>query len=225
MKTIETYWLKSLIGLVFFVSACDEREIVPNVSKESGIQPACNAFLLGDKDGFGVNLKPNQPFEFVAGTALPIDFRDAGESYFTDIYPADMGNSTFPIHEISYLHEFEKPLQKIASARLNFFTFGIQDGDTQVYGSETDIRLFLDNIEIPEAFDKVDQFGFVNGKWSSFASLVQIEVPQELLYQLLDGKIDVRWEILQLNPDCESFDGFAIDYSELELCFATGPAY
>jgi hypothetical protein len=66
--------------------------------------------------------------------------------------------------------------------------------------------------EIPNAFDQLDQFDFMNGN--------EIEIPTNLLSAFHDGKVKVRIEILQLNTSSESFDGFAIDYCELEICKA-----
>jgi len=37
-------------------------------------------------------------------------------------------------------------------------TIGTQDGETQIVESDTDIRLFLDDVKIPGALDTVDQF-------------------------------------------------------------------
>jgi hypothetical protein len=204
-----------LTSLNIIFGACQE-EIIPEEMNSN--KTACSTFILGDKDGFGVGLKLNQQFDVPAGVALPIDNRSLGEASFTDIYPADMGNSSFPSREVFFEYIFDKPTQIIQHAKLNLLTLGIQDGDNQVSGSDTDITLFLDNVELPEAFDEIDQFDCINGKWSDFVSMVQIEIPNEMIYLLYDGTVQVRMEILQRNQTCESFDAFAIDYCELEVC-------
>jgi hypothetical protein len=40
-----------------------------------------------------------------------------------------------------------------AAAYFDWLTLGIQDGDLQVAGGDNDIRLFLDGVEVPRAFD------------------------------------------------------------------------
>jgi hypothetical protein len=97
-------------------------------------------------------------------------------------------------------------------------TAGIQDGDRQVSGSDTDIKLYLDNIEVPQAFDDVDQFDCKNGHWSDFVSSIEIEIPASVVQVFLDGRVEVRLVTLQMNKNCESVDAFAIDYCELEIC-------
>lgn len=59
----------------------------------------------------------------------------------------------------------------------------------------------------------------INGSWSELASDFEVEIPPGLLPVLIDGKVNVRIEILQLNPNMQSYDAFAIDYCELEVCF------
>jgi len=51
-----------------------------------------------------------------------------------------------------------------------------------------------------------------------FSGIIEIDIPIEHLHLLEDGHIKVKWEILQLNPNSQSRDEFAIDYSELEIC-------
>jgi len=203
-----------LFGLLSMqVISCDEPEIV-----SKGL--TCATFLLGDRDGFGMGLLPGFSLVLPGGTSLPIDYRVASDPAFTDIYPCDMTSGASPTHEVLFEFDFIKPDGNIESATLKLITLGIQDGDTQVAGSDTDVRLYLDNMEIPKAFDHVDQFANINGIWSDFVSSVEIKVPMGILSVLNDGKIHGRIEILQLNVNSQAYDGFAIDYCELEMCFS-----
>ncbi|MBL7850284.1 MAG: hypothetical protein JNN04_05230 [Cyclobacteriaceae bacterium] len=179
-------------------------------------EQVCTTFLLGDKDGFGQGFKEGHALYLPAGTSLPLNWQN-NDPFFTDVYPADIapnGNST---HQIQFSMEYTPPSQ-IGSARILLNTLGIQDGDAQVCGSDTDIKLFIDGQEIPQAFDAIDQFDNMDGRWSDIAGHLEITVPGNLLYLLKDGKVDFRWEILQKIPGMQSYDAFAIDYIELSLC-------
>ena len=187
-------------------------------SSEEEVQPKCIVSLLGDKDGFGMGLTNGATFTLAGGTSLPMDHRSTTDPRFTDLYPADMADSPAPSHVIRYVHKFTSFSGTAVSAVLHLNTLGIQNGDSQVYGSDTDIKLFLDNEEVPNAFDLVDQFDFIDGKWSDFAGLVDIDIPASLIHVLNDGSVEVRWELYQLVPNSSSYDAFAIDYSELEIC-------
>ena len=103
--------------------------------------------------------------------------------------------------------------QPILSAELVFFTIGVQDGDTQVVGSDTDIRLFIDGAEIQGAFDEVDQFSSGSSGFVEIADLVTIPVPETSLNLLADGHVEIRIQTLQLGTG-PSMDAFAIDYSD-----------
>jgi len=78
-------------------------------------------------------------------------------------------------------------------------------------------HLIIDENEVPLAFDRVDQFDFVEGEWLSFAGIIEIDIPIDMLHLLEDGSIKVKWETLQVNPNSQSRDAYAIDYSELEI--------
>lgn len=182
----------------------------------SVVEPACVTVLLGDKDGFGQGFKDGHALYIPGGTSLPLDWRSNDPS-FTDVYPADIGTNGYTTHRIQFTMEFTPPSQ-IGTARIRLNTLGIQDGDAQVCGSDTDIKLFIDGQEIPNAFDAVDQFDAIDGRWSDVAGHIEITVPPTLLHLFKDGKIDVRWELLQTVPGMPSYDAFAIDYCELYLC-------
>jgi hypothetical protein len=216
MKTIAQY----MLCLVLLVTACND-QTMEEITEEAhedvvATSATCLQYLVGDKDGFGIGLKPGDAFVVPAGKPLPIDYREPDELYFTDIYPAWLGysNSKEPV----IVFDFEKPVKPLVSAKLNFLALGIQDGDTQVYGSDTDIRLFINEIEIPHAFDSVDQFDIRNGMWSDFVGPVEIVLPESLLYLFVNGVVRIRLEVHQLNNTSQSIDAFAIDYCEIILC-------
>jgi hypothetical protein len=222
MKTL----LKSAIIIALLVS-CTGPMVDPNgenhskpLTSTSGNDQPCSVFLLGDKDGFGMGLADGGSLSLKAGTSLPIDHRTGGDPNFTDIYSAEMGGSSSRPYQILYTMEFTKPAQAIASAKFRLNTLGIQDGDNQVCGVDSDIRVYVDDHEIPNALDHVDQFDLVNGSWADIASSIELEIPADLLYVLNDGKVQVRWDMLQLNPNSQSHEGFAVDYCELELCWS-----
>ena len=115
---------------------------------------------------------------------------------------------------ISYEHSFDLAGQPVVSATLTLFTLGVQDGDTQVSGSNTDIRLFLDNVELPGAFDSVDQFTFDGLEFVETAGTVSLTIPDSHFGLLSDGVLEVTILVLQLGT-APSTDAIAIDYSEL----------
>lgn len=218
--------LKTAIFMALLVS-CTGPLVDPNQENQSkpltstpGNDQPCSVFLLGDKDGFGMGLADGGSLSLKAGTTLPIDHRTTPDPNFTDIYSAEMGGSSSSPYQVLYTMEFTKPSQAIASAKFMLNTLGIQDGDNQVFGVDTDIRVYIDDQEIPNALDHVDQFDLVNGSWADLASTIELEIPSNLLYVLNDGKVLVRWDMLQLNPNSQSHEGFAIDYCELELCWS-----
>ena len=207
MRTTIKIW--AAICILFAFLACEEESADPSndvkIPEEFTIVD-----LLGDKDGFGMGLedgeiwKPEQP-------GLPIVFQD-NDPDFTDIYPAH----DFVTKSLEYTHRFDPINGEITSAHLTLFTLGIQDGDDQVYQSDVEIKIYLDTYEIKGALDEVDQFDFVGG-WYSFAGYVKIQVPEELFEEIKDGEVHLRWMIYQLDPNSQSTDAFAIDYSELTI--------
>lgn len=211
MKTKRIFCTTYLVAVFsLLLISCDEPQFLVE-------EPGCTTILLGDKDGFGMGLLLGEPFILPGGTALPIDSRNGNDPLFTDIYPCDMAASSAPTHEVQFEFVFKKPVS-ITGGTLKLMTLGIQDGDVQVSGSDTEIKLYLDNVEIPGAFDFVDQFDYQGGSWAELSSIVKIEIPSGILPSLNDGKIQVKLEILQLNSDSQSHDGFAIDYCELQVC-------
>lgn len=220
MNTVRFAWFPG-IALSLFIGCVDPNQDA--LEKAPGGPPnnstaemPCTIVLLGDKDGFGKGFKDGYGLSLPGGTSLPLDWRNNDPS-FTDVYPADIAPGGNTTHRIQYTMEFTPP-SAIGSARIRLHTLGIQNGDAQVHGSDTDIKLFMDGQEIPQAFDAVDQFDLIDGSWSDFVGPVEIAIPNHLLYLLNDGKADFRWEIHQTVPGMQSFDAFAIDYIELSLC-------
>ena len=200
-----------LISLLLFMS-CDDSSVAQH-------EVTLN-FVLGDKDGFGIGLLENEPWSpGPGGTTLPLIFREPNDPHFTDIYPADLsdqnqGNSSQ--HWVTYTQRFNLQGREIISVKLIYNTLGIQDGDSQVTDSDTEIKLFIDEIEIKNAFDDVDQFDYIDGGWKGWAEIIEIEIPAELNAVFNDGIVNFRWEIHQLGT-IQSRDAFAIDYSEIEI--------
>jgi hypothetical protein len=175
------------------------------VSAEEVSGQVSRSNLLGDKDGFGLGLKEG---DIRVGF---FDEREARDPFFTDVVPVPT-EGDFPSINFSYTHSGVVPG---SSAELRMLTYGIQDGDSQVTGSNTDIRLFLDGEEIPGAFDDVDQFDrFPEVGWAGIVGLVTIEIPPNLINLFSDGEVEVKFEVNQLGTG-SSIDAFAIDYSEL----------
>lgn len=213
--------VSKMAWLIVSLLACQDPnrviiEKAPRPLSSPSPAPSCSTAIIGDKDGFGRGFKDGYALSIAGGTSLPLDWRNQDPT-FTDIYPADIDANGNTTHQISYVMKFHSP-GNISSAILRLNTLGIQDGDAQICGSDTDIRLFLDGKEIPGAFDKVDQFDQFNGQWADFASVIEVPIPANLLYVLSDGELAVRWEIRQMTPGTPSYDSFAIDYCELVIC-------
>ena len=174
--------------------------------------------LLGDKDGFGMGLRAGD-LRPVGLTPFSFDNREADDPLFTDVWPVPTVG-TFPSGSFSYSHTWSPSGGKpIASAKLRMLTSGIQDGDRQVVGSDTDLRLFIDNVEVPKAFDDVDQFDFFPGiGFAEIVGPVHIEIPENLFPLLADGQAEIRIESHQLGT-APSMEGFAIDYSKFFVLF------
>lgn len=221
MKTIQSTMSLGLALTLFF--ACSD-PAMDSLEKKSGApegrnatqQSGCTITLLGDKDGFGRDFKQGDPLYLPGGTSLPLDWRK-NDPPFTDVYPADIGSDGYTTHVVQFTMKFPVPTN-IERATFHFNTLGIQDGDTQVYNSGTDIKLFIDGQEVKQAFDNIDQFDMFNGQWADFASSFDINIPAHLLYLLTDGQINIRWEIAQTVAGSPSSDAFAIDYCELTVC-------
>ena len=160
--------------------------------------------LVGDKDGFGLGLREAGRRPTSAGA---FDERGPSDPLFTDVMPA-------PTPKFSYTHQFNLAGRgAIERAQITLLTLGIQDGDTQVTGSDTDIRLYVDDVEVQQAFDKVDQFSSKNSVWGQSAGQVYVELPEAALDSLKDGKAKVTIETVQLGSG--GLDTFAVDYAEL----------
>ena len=204
----------STIVMALLLASCWDGEIEFSESQAA----KCTLVTFGDKDGFGIGLREGEVYPGLgAGEALPIDHRRANDPVITDIYPADLAE--VPALSISYTIKFKPSYQSIQRATLKLFTAGIQDGDTDVYKSDTDIKLFIDGVELRQVFDWTDQFAPINGQWSDYASYVELPIPSYLWPKLTDGEIEILWEILQLNAESSSHDAFAIDYCDMEICY------
>lgn len=223
MKKLAGYLFSGGFIIVFcLMQSCSQEEVIPENKiipenktsrrQELNIAPqdsACRVSLIGDKDGFGLGLDDGDIWSPATSgiKTWPISYQN-NDAEFTDIYPADKYGV------IEYQHNFCVIDTELISARFAFTTLGIEDGDKQVYGSDTDILFFIDGEEVEVAFDNVDQFDNYNGNWMGSVGTIEFVVPQLLLHYLQDGAVKVRWKILQLST-CGCTDALAIDYSEL----------
>ena len=188
---------------------------------DTGCGPDCGpGFILdydtlGDIDGFGIDLLPGElwnPDSLM--TSQPIDFRDENDPYFTDIYPATENGI------IEYIHSFEiKGTGNIIALSLGLRTIGIQDGEHIDSLGNVDIKLFLDDIEIVNAFEGEFQFELVDNQWIHKVSDVSFSPYNSQFKNLLvDGELIVRIEIVPSSLSNELID-FAIDYSILYIAW------
>ena len=104
---------------------------------QSGMAPSTTVVsLLGDRDGLGFGLAEGN-----TRSGGLFDNRGSGDPFFTDVYPVP-GTYSPRLTVFSYEHQFVVPSGlNLVSASLNLFTLGIQDGDSQVSGGDTDIRV------------------------------------------------------------------------------------
>ena len=175
------------------------------------IGPWVTTDLLGDKDGFGLGLMEG---DLRPTGSSAFDEREMDDPAFTDVWPVPFTDPE--ANAFSYWHTFDSPPGPY-NARLKILSLGIQDGDEQVSGSDTDIKLYLDGVEVPGAFDDVDQFEFVDGSgWVETVGYVVLEIPADASWVFMDGAVELTYEVLQLGSHT-GFDSFAIDFSELVL--------
>jgi thiol-disulfide isomerase/thioredoxin len=163
--------------------------------------------LAGDKDGFGLGLEEGDERPTTTG-GYGFNNREPDDPPCMDM----MSRSD----DLVYTHSFNLNGRTVISAELSIMTLGVQDGDTQVTGSDTDIRLFLDAMEVDGAFDDLDQFRYNGSAWVEIAGLYTISIPNDILSVLSDGSVEVRIQILQLGTS-SSIDAIAIDFSELRI--------
>jgi PASTA domain len=204
-----------LAGLVGIVVALVLVALPPTSAAGQQLETRVISFL-GDRDGFGYGLSEGS----TGPRSVIFDNRESDDPFFTDVWPVP-ATITPRLAVFSYKHEFGVPERmSLVGAKLSWFTLGIQDGDRQVFGGDTDLRLFLDGTEVPGAFDTVDQFDLFPAGWSDSAGSVTINVPPGLLPLLADGSVDLRLDTHALGSH-DGLDGFAIDFSELTLVFAS----
>lgn len=169
---------------------------------------------IGDVDGFGIGLNQGELWNpDTLLTSQPIDFRDINDPYFTDIWPATENGI------IEYDHTFEiLGDSTIHNAFLLLSTMGIQDGEHIDSLGNVDVKLFVDDVEIANAFAWEFQFESVDNQWVPKVSPVSFNAyeNEEFKNLLLDGVLVVRIEVIQSGPSNELID-FAIDYSLLHI--------
>ena len=122
---------------------------------------------LGDKDGLGYGLSPGQTFP------LPFDKRTPTDPAWTDLGAAGETNAWFTF---SY-----SPIGATADSVWMEFGFGgLEDARNDSGRPDFNDRLFLDNVEIPGAFD-TDHTGMRK------YGIVTLSIPVGMLTLLADG--------------------------------------
>lgn len=172
---------------------------------------------LGDEDFFGFGGGP-------LGTSVPttdFDNRLPGDPLFTD-HDARIGSPTLP-NDLNWMHDMSGPLtgETILAATLELAIGGIQDAVT-VGASTVDDRLFLDGIEVPAAFDAVDQ-----GATDTALFMFNLS-PAQLTSFSVDGILDVFFDGGVLTPPVYNrfwdFESYFIDFSRLRVTIADASA-
>ncbi|RLD20771.1 MAG: hypothetical protein DRI71_09960, partial [Bacteroidetes bacterium] len=140
--------------LTLLLQSCDLEFIAPSGTDplDMGLCPPyvnCKdtlklSSLLGDKDGIGIGLVEGAVWSPTTSgiNTWPIDYREDDDPEFTDIYPTGLDGI------IEYTHSYDIQTDSILFGKFIFTTLGIQDGDKQVYQSDTDILFFIDGFEI-----------------------------------------------------------------------------
>ena len=165
-----------------------------------------NWIELGDRDKFGSGLDNLYNWYPDSAGTLPIDNSTEDDPPFTDIYPADIDGL------IEFDYEFELDSSSITSARFYLYAWGIQDGDWQnTHYNDTDIKFFIDDIELEGAFDYTNQMIWTGIQYKQAPGQITLEVPQALLEFIKDGNVTIRIEIHQYGSSMQ-LDKFAIDY-------------
>lgn len=190
--------------LVASLTACGDTSTGPGPDDDVLLGPVTVLDLVGDKDGFGMGLAAGVDWD--GGW---FDNRGPSDPTFTDVHPT--------MEAFSYTHQYiaEAPTA-VDSASLTLFTLGIQDGGMDVVGSNTEILMFVDDIEVPGVFDETNQFRHNGEAWVATTGVITISLPPATYGLLIDGSATVRVSIHQLGS-APGVDAIAIDYSELVI--------
>ena len=124
---------------------------------------------LGDKDGLGFHLVPGQLFP------LPFDNRTPSDPAWTDFGKAGETNASFTF-------TYAAIPGTINSAWMEFGLGGLEDWQNDSGQPDYDDRLFLDSVEVPQAFD---------GDYTGMKKygIVTLSIPTNMLALLADGTV------------------------------------
>lgn len=189
-------WRK-ILSTVFMVVLC-------NADFTIAVDTYTITSLAGDKDSFGTGAPIGSPVRVV-------DFhRDPWDGDF-DMEPALWGSRRF----FEWQHNFTPPDSgSIIGVSLTVVTFDLEDagaGDGRGGGPFDDL-LFLDGIEIPEAFDDVYSPD-VTRYDLALPNITVFNLGPEFFYIFQDGIVNVMVD----SRGGQLFDAIAIDFAELQL--------
>jgi len=175
--------------------------IGPAVSDASVI-----TFTLGDRDGLGFGLVPGQQVPFT-----PFDNRGPGDPAFTDFGVSGETNAWF-----SFI--YTPILGTINSANLEFGLMGIEDERNDSAQPDWDDRLFLDNVEIPGAFDTAYTGVLTYG-------IVYQGIPSNLFGLLADGTANFFFDgwPYGTSPTVRRGDQVSFDYVTMTIDYTSAP--
>ncbi len=169
-----------------------------------GVDALTITSLVGDMDSFGTGADPGEPVRLAD---LQHDPEDGDMDMNSDLW----GQKSL----FSWTHEFDIPADLIiTSATLTIVTFDVEDagaGDGKG-GEPYDTLLFLDNEEIPGAFD--DTYSpDVDRYTPGMPNTTVFELTSDLFWLLEDGALDVLMDSYGgISQDC-----IAIDYAILDV--------
>lgn len=201
--------LPALLGRIVFVVLGTIMFIaVPSSTKGATITQT-----LGDVDFFG----------FGSGTlgidsipAIDVDNRTVGDPLFTDHDIREVVFGRDDQNDVAFSHDFSPflPFMPIDTVVVELALAGIQDAAVFALGATLDDRLFFEGIEVPGAFDAVDQGAFGTDLFSFSLS------PAQISSFAADGILDIFIDGGRVLPESNPFVGgslesYLIDFSRV----------
>lgn len=157
------------------------------------------SFTLGDKDGLGLGLVPGGTFN------IPFDMRMPSDPTFTDFGVAGETNAWFTF-------TYSAITGTINSAWMEFGLGGIEDAQNDSGQPDFNDRLFLDTVEVPNAFDTA----YTGQK--KYGIIYQT-IPVSMLSLLADGTAAFFFDghPLGTSPTPRAGDQVSFDYVVLSI--------